>query len=288
MTGSLYEPQKGTEFREPQKVDDWTKDEKLIEGPQTNIKIFFQDDDAESKKIREFLAEKSLVPIHEEIIHPQDYLEEYKKSIRGVTFGEDQLWIGPSWVKPQPDVKSILIEPGMAFGTGEHPTTQMAVECIWERRMEAPGRILDIGAGSGILSIACAKWISPAEMAATEIDPQADLEIRRNAILNGIGVHELEIYGGPMADLGALISMHRKFDWIISNIYGEVLATLTPQISQLLETGGSWIATGVLDGASRQVFESAITKDFSIKKMRERRDAAPNEAHLWLCYELTK
>ena len=287
MNAQLYSPQLGTEMREPQGVEDWTKDEKLVEGPQARIKIFYEDTKEDSEKFNKFFTDHNFVIEREDVLIPKDYLEEYRRSVRGATFGE-AIWVGPPWVKKEPDVKSIIVDPGMAFGTGEHATTQMAVECIWERRMEGPTRVLDVGAGSGVLTLACAKWISPAELVATEIDPQAEMEIRRNAILNNIGTHEIEIYGGVASDLNLLLASQRAFDWVLSNIYGEVLARLTPQIHLLLAEGALWIATGILDGPSREVFEKAIAGKFSIKKIRERRDAAPNQAHLWLCYELQR
>lgn len=288
----LYIPQKGSEFREPQHPADWTKDEKLIEEAQTRLKIFVDDDFQKIEKIKSFFSENSLALIEETLVNEEAYFESYKQSVQGKSFGEG-FWIGPPWAtsnSPQNE-KSILIDPGMAFGTGEHPTTQMCVESIWEFKNKKPQHILDIGAGSGILAIACALWIPQAQIVATDIDPHSDDEIKKNLELNSLPESRVQRLIGDKAQLSELVDQNLKFDLIVSNIYGEVLAQLAPAIYKLLAPQGTWMATGVLDGPSREIFEASLSKvgsPFKIQKQKKRHDAPPNDSHLWLCYELKR
>lgn len=288
----LYIPQKGSEFREPQHPADWTKDEKLIEEAQTRLKIFVDDDFLKIEKIKKFLEQNNLPLVEEALVNEEAYFESYKQSVQGKSFGEG-FWIGPPWASensPQNE-KSILIDPGMAFGTGEHPTTQMCVESIWEFKNKYPKHVLDIGAGSGILAIACALWIPQAQIVATDIDPHSDDEIKKNLQLNSLSESRVQRLIGEKAQLSELVDQNLKFDLIVSNIYGEVLAQLAPAIYKLLAPQGTWIATGVLDGPSREIFEASLSKGDSplkIQKQKERHDAPPNDSHLWLCYELQR
>jgi ribosomal protein L11 methyltransferase len=288
----LYIPQKGSEFREPQHPTDWTKDEKLIEEAQTRLKIFVDNDSQKIEKIKNFFIENSLALIEEILVNEEAYFESYKQSVQGKSFGEG-FWIGPPWAthNSSQNEKSILIDPGMAFGTGEHPTTQMCVESIWEFKNKKPQHVLDIGAGSGILAIAWALWIPQAQIVATDFDPHSDDEIKKNLELNSLPESKVQRLIGDKAQLSELIDQNLKFDLIVSNIYGEVLAQLAPAIYKLLAPQGTWMATGVLDGPSREIFEASLSKvdsPFKIQKQKERHDAPPNDSHLWLCYELQR
>ena len=287
---ALYKPEIGTEFREPQSPEDWTKDERLIELASTRLKIFIPDSESIFAEIKSFLDQEALPLLETEEILPQKYIEEYKKRVRGVSFGDD-LWVGPPWVGKTANEKTFIIDPGMAFGTGEHPTTQMIVEWLSNNVNKNFQKILDVGAGSGILSLVAKKIFPTAQIVATDLDPNCEEEIPKNFSLNQLSLENVQLLCGKKADLEVLISQNTQFDLIVSNIYGEVLAQLSPQITQLLKPGGTWVATGVLDGPARQAFEAALGNKklaLTLKKTFERRDVSPNDSHLWLCYEITK
>ncbi len=283
----LYLPQLGTEFREPQKVDDWTKDEMLVESATTRLKIFIPESQEIFGEIKSFLDREALPLLSSEEILPESYIEEYKKRVQGKSFGKD-LWIGPPWVGKAPSKTCFVIDPGMAFGTGEHPTTQMISEWLSENSERNFKNIIDIGAGSGILSIVARRFYPAAQITATDLDLNCEEEIPKNFALNALSLENTQILCGDKANLETLIESGAQFDLIVSNIYGEVLARLTPWIEKLLADEGSWVATGVLDGPARQAFEAAFDKKFTLKNSYQRRDESPNDAHLWLCYELTK
>lgn len=280
----LYLPQAGTEFREPQSPEDWTKDERLIESPTTRLKIFIPESKSVFSNIKNFLDNEALPLLStEEILH-EKYIEEYKKRVRGRHFGKN-LWIGPPWVGNKPSSTHFIVDPGMAFGTGEHPTTQMIVEWLEENNTKKFLNILDIGAGSGILSIAARRFFPKAKITATDLDPNCEEEIPKNFLLNQLSLENTRILCGEKADLKTLLDKQEKFDLILSNIYGEVLAKLAPAIRNLLIQDGTWVATGVLEGVARETFERATKEHFKTLNHNERRDEAPNDAHLWHCYE---
>jgi ribosomal protein L11 methylase PrmA len=109
--------------------------------------------------------------------------------------------------------------------------------------------------------------------------------------LNSLPESRVQRLIGNKAQLSELIDQNLKFDLIISNIYGEVLAQLAPSIYKLLTPQGTWMATGVLDGPSREIFEASLSNTeslFKIEKQKLRHDAPPNDSHLWLCYELKR
>lgn len=283
----LYLPQSGTEFREPQQVDDWTKDELLIESTNTRLKIFIPESEQTFSEIKSFLDLQGLPLLSSEEILPEHYIEEYKKRVQGKHFGKG-LWIGPPWANQNPSEKVFIIDPGMAFGTGEHPTTQMITEWLSDNSSRPIKNILDIGSGSGILAIVARRLYPEAQITATDLDLNCQEEIPKNFELNQLSLKGTTLLCGEKAHLDRLAESGQSFDLIVSNIYGEVLARLTPWIEKLLADKGTWVATGVLDGPARQVFESALDKKFVLKNSFQRRDESPNDAHLWLCYELTK
>lgn len=283
----LYLPQAGTEFREPQHPDDWTRDERLVESTTTRLKIFIRESEETFSEIKKFLEQQGLPLLESEEIIPEKYIEEYKKRVRGKAFGKD-LWVGPPWVGHKPDNTHFIIDPGMAFGTGEHPTTQMVVEWLQENSSKKFSRILDIGAGSGILSIAARRFFPDAEIVATDLDRNCEEEIPKNFSLNNMDLKNTQVLCGDKADLEALIENGKTFDLILSNIYGEVLAKLAPAIHQLLSPQGLWVSTGILDGIAKETFDFATQKIFKVVTHRDRRDEPPNDSHLWHCYAKSK
>jgi len=95
-----------------------------------------------------------------------------------------RLWVGPPWEQPPPDAIAVVVEPGRAFGTGAHPTTRLCLELLLGER---PGSVLDVGCGSGVLSIAAA-LLGFAPVTAVDVDPLAVEATRANAAVNGVDV----------------------------------------------------------------------------------------------------
>jgi len=149
-----------------------------------------------------------------------------------------RLWIVPSWHEPpEPDACNVRIDPGVAFGTGSHPTTRLCLAWL-DQHLAVNSRILDYGCGSGILSI-CAALLGAAEVVGVDIDPQALCTARSNARRNG--VHAQYTCAADLAADGS-----RRFDLVIANILANPIVTLAPTLVRYLQPAGTIVLSGIL------------------------------------------
>jgi ribosomal protein L11 methyltransferase len=187
----------------------------------------------------------------------EDWRDAWKKYF-GVQRVGQRLVIVPSWVehRSKPDDIVLSIDPGMAFGTGQHPTTAMCLAALEETlsggsasqadagRSRGPNigaTVLDLGCGSGILAIAAAK-LGASRIVAIDIDPQAIKATRANAAENGVA-DVIE------AREGTLEAESEQFDIVVANISGLTLERLAPLLARALAPGGRLIASGFLEDA---------------------------------------
>ncbi len=146
-----------------------------------------------------------------------------------------RLWIVPSWHDaPDPAALNLILDPGMAFGTGSHPTTRLCLEWL-ERNVTAGCRVLDYGCGSGILAIAAAR-LGAGHVAGVDIDPQAVDAARANAERNGVSALFAES-AQPVAG---------EYDLVVANILSNPLRVLAPAICAHVRSGGSLALSGIL------------------------------------------
>jgi ribosomal protein L11 methyltransferase len=169
----------------------------------------------------------------------EDWRDAWKKYFGVQRIGR-RLVIVPSWVEysPKPDDIVLRIDPGMAFGTGQHPTTAMCLAALEDAVSDGPS-VLDLGCGSGILAIAAAK-LGARSVVAVDNDPQAIKATRANATDNGVEIEARE---------GTLESASERFDIIVANISGLTLERLAPRLAESLAPGGRLIASGFLEDA---------------------------------------
>lgn len=155
------------------------------------------------------------------------------------------LWIVPSWhVSPDPDAINIALDPGMAFGTGSHPTTRLCLE--WLCDVVASGKsVLDYGCGSGILGIAAAK-LGASEVLGVDIDDKAIESARYNVEHNQV-VMRLAHTREPL---------HAQFDIVVANILTNPLCVLAPALVSRVRPGGRIAMSGVLDTQADQVIHT--------------------------------
>lgn len=146
-----------------------------------------------------------------------------------------RLWIVPSWhAPPDPEAIALVLDPGMAFGTGSHPTTRLCLE--WLERAVTPGvSVLDYGCGSGILAIAAARF-GAAEVLGVDIDAQAVAVARDNAERNGVRAH--------FAD--SANTLRGQFDIVVANILSNPLKALAPALCAHVRAGGRLALSGIL------------------------------------------
>jgi ribosomal protein L11 methyltransferase len=182
-----------------------------------------------------------------EYIEDRAWEREWLKDFQPMRFGR-RLWICPGGQRPSPEEAAqaaclIELDPGLAFGTGTHPTTALCLE--WLESASLTGRfVVDYGCGSGVLAIAALKLGARAALA-VDIDPQALLATHDNAVRNGVA--DRLTAGGPAEAQSA------PADILVANILAEPLLELAPAFAQRVAAGGFIVLSGVLQGQAAPV-----------------------------------
>jgi len=181
-----------------------------------------------------------------EILEDQDWSRAWMDNFKPMRFGR-RLWICPStYEPPKPDDINILLDPGLAFGTGTHPTTAMCL--TWLDEFPPTGKsVIDYGCGSGILALAAGK-LGANTLWAIDNDPQALLATRSNSEQNDLS--EL-IQTGLPAQLPTT-----PVDLLLANILAGPLHTLTPHFAGLVKSGGQLVLSGLLDTQAEAIIQT--------------------------------
>ena len=164
----------------------------------------------------------------------------------------ERLWICPSWTPPpDPDAINILLDPGLAFGTGTHPTTAMCLRAL-DADLPPGKRVVDYGCGSGILGIAAARLGATAVLG-VDNDPQAITASRDNAQRNEVSAAAFPVVL-PQDDLVA--RWQASADWVVANILAGPLVALAPVLTALMIPGGRLLLAGLLVDQAEAVIEA--------------------------------
>ena len=187
----------------------------------------------------------------------KDWINNWKQYFK--QFYVDDLLIIPSWeeIRPEDQGRPVIhIDPGTAFGTGMHETTQLCIRQL--KKYVRPGdEILDVGCGSGILSIAAVKFgVGHAVM--TDLDPCAITATKENMEVNGIGEAQYDVMIGNLIDDKAVQDQvgYETYDIVAANILADVLVPLTPVIIHQMKKGGIYITSGIIDEKETVVVEA--------------------------------
>ena len=189
-----------------------------------------------------------------------DWEESWKENYPPQELGQ-RLVVLPYWLADTPigDRLPVILDPGLTFGTGAHPSTQMVMEAM--ERLVVPGcSCLDLGSGSGILSIAALRLGADSAIG-VDIDPKAEDIARENAAYNGYAAPEFAAYTGNVtADKGLMARLReRRYDLVLVNIVADVIIGLSPVLPQLLDAKSDLILSGILDSRLEDVL-SALKK----------------------------
>ena len=194
------------------------------------------------------MAPGRLPPATLQVLEDRAWVQSFQDACEPVCFGE-RLWVVPSWA-PAPTMKAgqarLSLDPGLAFGTGSHPTTAMCLE--WLAAEQVAGReVVDYGCGSGILALAAAA-LGARRVWAVDTDPQALAATRQNATMNRLAerlqVHDPQSLPSLTADL------------VVSNILANTLSGLAGTLSALLRPGARLALAGILGAQAEQVLTS--------------------------------
>ena len=173
----------------------------------------------------------------------KDWLNEYKKNVRPIEIGK--FYIHPSWEESKDRFENIIIDPALAFGSGHHESTSACIEYL-QKYATIGKSALDVGCGSGILSIALAKLGCVVD--ACDTDEQAVQSSQKNAELNGVKFNQ--IWTGSVANLD------KKYDVVVANIIADVILMLKNDLINLLKEGSYLVLAGVLDKYETRILEA--------------------------------
>ncbi len=181
-------------------------------------------------------------------VRDEDWENSWKQYYRPIPVGQ-RLLVVPEWMQPEgyEDRIRVILDPGMSFGTGAHASTQMCLQAL-ERCIRGGERVLDLGSGSGILSIA-ALLLGAAEAAGVDIDPMAADVARENAAINGLGADRFTSRAGNILADDNLIAELSADPWdvVLANIVADVIIPLSAVVPKLLRRGGTFICSGILN-----------------------------------------
>jgi ribosomal protein L11 methyltransferase len=198
-----------------------------------------------------------------EEVPDQDWGERWKEGLEPLRIG--RVFVRPSWIAAEtpPGMVEVTLDPGMAFGTGTHPTTSLCLAALSGRLDATPrARVLDVGTGSGLLAIAARKLGAPV-VVGNDNDPIAIRVALENAALNGVQVHFDE------RDVG---EQPGPFDLVLANILANTLCELAPAIAAQLAPGGVVLLSGILTPQEEEVRAAYVAAGLRPLAGGDRRD----------------
>lgn len=195
----------------------------------------------------------------------EDWANNWKAYYKPLKIGS-RLLVRPSWESlADAEGRTVLsLDPGMAFGTGSHHTTRMCLEYL-EKIIKNGDALLDLGCGSGILSIAGVLLGAKAALA-VDIDPIAEKIAYENAELNGVGRDRYEVRIGDVLTDAALRTglAARQYEVITANIVASVIIALLPVVPPLLKTGGAFITSGIIRERLDEVKDAIVSNGLTV------------------------
>lgn len=195
-------------------------------------------------------------------ISEDDWANSWKKYFKPIEIGE-RLLVLPEW-EPAPDTdRAILkLDPGAAFGTGTHATTKLCLQ-ILDKSVKGGETVLDIGCGSGILSIA-AMLLGAKNATGVDIDALAVKTAKQNAVMNGFDEPQFTAVQGDLAD-----KISGKFDICVANIVADVIIRLCNNVADFMNDGALFITSGIIDSRADEVYSALCGAGFEVQERFE-------------------
>ena len=249
-------------------------DESLQEKLQglSHIKLYLEDTDkAGLQKLEAFTAEMGL-PMNVAELPDTNWEESWKDSYPPQEVGE-RIIVLPYWLADQAgDRLPVILDPGLTFGTGAHPSTQMVMETM--ENLVKPGfHCLDLGSGSGILSIAALR-LGAETATGIDIDPKAEDIARENAAYNGFAAPAFTALTGNVTEDRALMDSlaAKEYDLVLVNIVADVIIGLAPILPHFLTGRSTLICSGILDVRLAEVIAALEKAGLTITTVKEKED----------------
>ena len=195
-------------------------------------------------------------------VEQEDWQNGWRKYYHPMDVGQ-RLAIVPSWQDYETSRVKLILDPGLAFGTGGHETTNLCLEVL-DERVRGGERVLDIGTGSGILAIAALK-LGAAVAEGVDIDPVAVRTAGENAALNGVA-DKLTVLVGDLSDKAS-----GKYDIITANIVANAIMALAPTVPGLMADDAVFIASGIIDSRKDEVIAALEAAGLAVLEVKEKR-----------------
>ena len=188
----------------------------------------------------------------------------------------ERLLVIPAWEKADPKGRvTLTLNPGLTFGTGSHATTRLCLTAL-ESRIRGGEKVLDLGCGSGILSIAALR-LGAGSAFACDIDEKCIDVAYENAALNGIGKKQLTVRQGDATKEGALRdAIGTGYDVVVANIVADVIISLAPQVRHFLKEDGWFLTSGIIDDRADEAAAALVAAGWNIV------ESCTSEG--WYCY----
>ena len=213
----------------------------------SRVKLYLEDTDSEGLSRLEQAVSAMGLTMRKKTLEETNWEESWKDNYPAVAVGE-KLIVVPYWDANQDDTRlPVILDPGLTFGTGAHASTQMVMEAM--ERLVKPGAVcLDLGSGSGILSIAALR-LGAASAIGVDIDPKAEDIARENAAYNGFASPAFTALTGNVTADRALMERLSKnrYDVVLVNIVADVIIGLSPVLPDFLTENSVLILSGILD-----------------------------------------
>ena len=200
--------------------------------------------------------------VETEGVEQEDWQNGWRKYYHPMDIGK-RLAIVPSWQEYDTDRVKLILDPGLAFGTGGHETTSLCLEAL-DERVRGGERVLDIGTGSGILAIAALK-LGAGSAEGVDIDPVAVRTAGENAALNGVA-DKLTVLVGDLSDKAS-----GRYDIITANIVANAIISLAPAVPGLMAENATFIASGIIDSRKDEVIAGLEKAGLAVVEVKEKR-----------------
>ena len=247
----------------------------------TRVKFYVTDDAGGREQLARYTRgldwEYTATPLAD-----NDWAYSWQKYYKPLEIGK-RLYVVPQWMREEPVPAGrvpFYLNPGLTFGTGSHASTQLCLEGVEEHT--APGRdVLDLGCGSGILSIA-ALCLGAGSAVAVDIDPKAADVAYENAALNGVGRDRYHVQSGNILEDRSLAERlaQKRYGLVLANIVADVIIPLAPQVPGLLAPDGVFLCSGIIDARGDEVAAALEGQGLRVTRRREKNGWIALEAAL--------